>query len=667
MLLPHLWLRSTGFPFRWVDELALPGCADAAAFAREMPEVRKRLVARMTGQDVTEALVLSSVDAVDRMAALADADLSRVTLRTRQRLRLAWSYLQRLCTKNETCSFFGPLALGTVDPAAAEDFSTSLIDPAGSRLHRRSVRVEHWALRGLGDALVSSGELEPPYRLHAACDLEGDDLLVPLGKRIRGAGRHVRALLSGQPIAEQTLRRLVAAGAVRREIPVPPGGTALPAHPVVDRLETLRARFERRTDADSRRALIGELRAVLADAGVDPVRAAGTMYAGRLPVYEDCERNVRFRVGGRLARTLLDDLPPLLRLYRVVAQCAASELHEHYRSGVTEDFPTYLRAVRTPSVIEPVLARITGSLRAVLNEAWARFGPAEEITLDDSDLAAVADVLRSRFPGWDRHADVLGVGLMSPDVLPAQDGTVVLGEVHPCVLAALQPVTLPFLDSSHDVLAPAVRELCGGRTVLAPTDRTYQRSQFTWPVTASLAEVVVPGATSRCPDDRTIPAGRGRVRLVDGVVRFTDRETGRDEDMVTVLSSDLQRVMFGVAGAVIGGDLTARIRYRDVVARRRSWRAPAPPPASRPAEDFASFAALRDWARKEGLPRRVFVHAGGEPKPIYVDWASPFAVDAFVRVAKDATALRVTEFAPEPWFTDDLGTHTAELRMTYAV
>ncbi|MEU4747018.1 hypothetical protein AB0G02_42075, partial [Actinosynnema sp. NPDC023658] len=206
------------------------------------------------------------------------------------------------------------------------------------------------------------------------------------------------------------------AGALRREIPVPPGGgpgafeRAL-GHPVevVTKLEALRDRFEHETSADARRDLLDRTRSLLTDAGVDVSRAVGRMYAGRLPFYEDCQRNTAFRVGGRVARVLHEDLPPLLRLHRLVAECAASGLHEHYASAVTEDFPTYLRAVRAPAVIEPVRERVAARLRAVLTEAWGRLGTAEEITVGDDDLAAVPDALRAAFPDHHRHSDVLGV------------------------------------------------------------------------------------------------------------------------------------------------------------------------------------------------------------------------------------------------------------------
>ncbi|GGS24739.1 lantibiotic dehydratase [Actinokineospora fastidiosa] len=700
MLYPWSWLRSTGFPFSWLDDLACPGLAepgsaeydDPAAFGRAVLAARTALAARMTEPAVTEALVLSNADVVDRMAALAEADLAKPTVRTRQRLRVGWSYLQRLCAKNETCSFFGPLAWGTVDPDAPEGIALDVLDPAAGRLRRRSVRFEHWVLRGVADALAATAPAAP-YRLNPACDLDGDCLRVPVGKRVAlpvSAARYVRAVRDGAPPPEENgVARLVAAGVLRREVSIPPGSGidavehALGRTPVTAELEALRARFERETSGLAQRELLDRMRAVLTAAGVETARRKGTMYAGRLPVYEDCERNVRFRVGGRLARVLRDDLPPLLRLYRLVAECAASGLHAHYAAVAAEreaaegtsdtDFPAYLQAVRASGAIEPVRGRIAETLRTLLNAAWAEVAATAQSPdhIADDDLAAVAAALAARFPDHGRFAGVLGVGVMSPDVLVA-GRDVVLGEVHPCVAAAVQPVALPFLDEADAALELADRVFCGGRVVLAGTDSAYHRSQFAWPVGTSLTEVVFPGATSRCPPERTVPAGRGRVRRVDGMVRFVDRESGRTEDMVSVLSTDLQQVMFRVAGAVLGGDSTARLTYRGVVARRRSW-SPDPgglPDAPRPAEDFADFRALRAWAGEHGLPRRAFFRVDTEPKPVYLDWASPIAVDTFAKLARSATALRVTEFSPRPdrlWFADDLGVHTSELRMTYVV
>ncbi|WP_018684879.1 hypothetical protein [Actinokineospora enzanensis] len=696
MLFPWLWVRSTGFPFAWLDELACPELlsGSAADFDRAVVAARRALVARMTGPDVAEALLLSNVAAVDRIGALADADLEHPNVRIRQRLRLAWSYLQRFCAKNETCSFFGPLAWGVVDPRAERSLEFDVADPAAGRLRRRRVRVEHWVVRGLCAGVARSAG---PYRLHPGCDVDDAGLRVPVGKRIAlpdGVAGFLRSVQAGAAVGEppRGASRLVEAGVLTREVAVPPESSRGPLGiedvvgspvPLVTRLEELRSRFERQTTVDARRSILGELDALLVSAGVDGTRSTGTMYAGRLPVYEDCERNLLVRVGGALAGVLRDQLPPLLRLHRLVAECAASELHRHYAAvaavriteeGVPDaDFLAFLRAARADEAIGPVRSAIAADLRAVMDRAWSDFGwHTEEVLIEDSHLATVAAALRSRYPEHARFASVLGVGVMSPDVLVAEGSTVVLGEVHPCVPAAVQSVALPFLDDAAAALAVADRLLGGDRMVLAVSDTAYQRSLFTWPVTPGLAEVVVPGATSRCPPDRTIPAGRGRVRLCDGLVLFVDRHTGRTEDMVSVLSSDLQHIVFAVAGAVLGGDLQARLRYGDVVVRRRSW-SPDPttlPDAARPSETHTDYQALLSWAHAHDLPRRCFLRTDTEPKPVYVDWANPIAVDTFARLARAAGRIRVTELSPTPdcfWLTDDLGTHGAELRLSYSV
>ena len=261
-----------------------------------------------------------------------------------------------------------------------------------------------------------------------------------------------------------------------------------------------------------------------------------------------------------------------------------------------------------------------------------------------------------------RSVDATGDGELS----------VVLGEVHPCVLAAMQPVALPFLDQRDDALA-RVDELIGaGRIVLAATRGTYQRSQITWPVTPHLYEVVLPGATSRCPPAQQIPAGRGRVELRDGLTFFFDRVTGCDEDVVTLLSSDLQHVMFELADDVLGGGLDARLHYRSIVVKRRSWwvGTDGMPAASRPAEEFDDYRALRGWADRHGLPRRGFFRTDSEDKPVYIDWANPIAVDTFAKMARASSQVKITEMDPAPdqmWLVDHSGLHTAELRMSYVV
>jgi hypothetical protein len=72
------------------------------------------------------------------------------------------------------------------------------------------------------------------------------------------------------------------------------------------------------------------------------------------------------------------------------------------------------------------------------------------------------------------------------------------------------------------------------------------------------------------------------------------------------------------------------------------------------------------WARRLGLPRYAFGTVPHEPKPFYVDFASPIYIDVFVRYLTDATSLGLSEMLPGPdelWLVDSDGrSYTSELR-----
>jgi hypothetical protein len=67
------------------------------------------------------------------------------------------------------------------------------------------------------------------------------------------------------------------------------------------------------------------------------------------------------------------------------------------------------------------------------------------------------------------------------------------------------------------------------------------------------------------------------------------------------------------------------------------------------------------------MPRFVFFKVPEEPKPMFLDFASPRSVDAFARIVRKASNVTVTEMIPsieETWLVDaDHRSYTSELRM----
>lgn len=715
-MLRLFWLRRAGFAFDDLAALALP--VEESEFDRHMDRSRTVVAELLTRPSAAEALLLSNPDSLDRITALAQTIGEPVNSRARQRLRLGWNYLQRFHAKNDTCSFFGPLAWGRVEADASTAVELVVAEPGAPRLRRRRVVFEQWVVDGLAEQLSDELRASLPARLHSGCDLDRDAVRVPGGRRIpvsaearallrlaqdgrldaaalAAAEPSVRAVVSrlivpdlslplGAPDALEVLTDAVAAGT--------PLGRTVPALAAAHQLITLREKFERAKGAAARRGLLGEMSDALTAAGVAVTRPKGTMYASRLPVYEDCEQNLTVIMGGAFADRLRERLVPVLRLYRVLAQCAAARLHARYaevfdRLDVSgqADFLTLLRAVRRPDVAlwEPVVAE----LRARLHDVWAELASgtsSADLELTEGDIDRIAAALSEATPEQHRFAEVLGVGVVSPDLLlaapdlaaiDAGQARIVVGEVHPGVLTALQPVVLPFLgeddtrrqlDDVNDLLDP-------GRILLAPTSRTYHRSQINWPVVPNLWEIMLPGSVGRVPQDRRIPAGRGSVVRDDGLLRFLDTRTGRGEDLITVLSSDLHQILFALAPDVLGGALPHRVTWQGIELRRRSWRFDAAtiPEPGKPAESLADYQALANWAGAQGLPRHCFFKASGEPKPMYLDWRNPLAVDAFARMATRSGSAVITEMSPAPdelWLRDGAGRrYCAELRTSFVL
>jgi hypothetical protein len=723
------WLRSTGFPFDDLTVLALPSevtlpdptANDEAMFRQHAVQARADLAALLARPWATEALLLSNPDALDRLASLGKDPQRPVNSRQRQRLRLGWSYLQRFHTKNDTCSFFGPLALGRVDTTSPDALRLEPLDADLGPLHRRRVFFEHWAVDRLCTALNQGAHLREvlPHRLLPGCDIVGSTVRIPLGKQISvgaetaelleaaadgrldakvldaatesarsTAERLVSAEFAVPPAAEHPMRLI--AEAVRAAGPV---AELRPVREAAEELEAMRQRFEV-ADQEERRDLLGQMRETLTAVGVDTDRTRGRMYVGRFPVYEDCERNLAVTLGAPLAGVLRERLTPLMRIYRLVAECAAARLHAEYADILASlptgadgrvDFLVFLSAVRGEHH-QRLHDTVVTAMRATLRSVWAelaRDASADELPLTEAGLDRIAAALTAATADHGRFADVLGVGVVSPDVLLAArnadgvragDFRIVVGEVHPGVLTALQPVTLPFF---HEAALTTVRQevndlLAPGRVLLAGSSQSYQRSRIDWPVVPNLWEVTLPGSTSRCAPDRQIPAGRGRVIVRDGLILFLDRRSGREEDMVTVLSTDLHRVLFAVANDVVGGGLPQRVLWRELEIKRRSWSFDTAdlPSASQPAESFADYVALASWARAHGLPRHGFFLADTEPKPMYVDWRSPLAVDTFAKTIHQARRVRLTEMSPGPdelWLTGVGGRFCSELRLSFVV
>jgi hypothetical protein len=709
-------------------QLAESGHALQQAFQLETEQARRQLLVFLAEQEVREALFLSNPDALDRIDALVERGVGQIDSRTRQRLRLGWNYAQRLCSKNDTSSFFGPIAWGRFGPADAPDISVTAGSPHW--LGARKTFFEHWVVQRLAKALAADPALRDslPVSLNAGCHVEAGVLHYPAGKT-KVLDRLGLALLDavasaprGRAARKDILAGLRKAGFDRSEAAIlldfllaktvlvagydiAPGSPQPLAQlarelrlldvshaaiePWLALLHGLEARREdfARGGLEARAAALDAMRRLLSDAGIDLTRTQGQMYVGRFPVYEDCARNLKVELGGALAASLKTELEPVMALYGWLVGAVAVRMHEHYlarwhqiQDGASGeiDFLRFVSGLGQRDGREQVQAEV----RTILRECWGQVlacrEDAEQVVLTAADASRLLQLLDAREP---RAAGfrVLGKEIHSPDfMLAARDVAavqrgeycIIIGEGHPAVHTVSQPVAQPFCPYAEEIRGEVQALLAPRTLVVADSPEAYQRSHIDWLDVPALRRVVLPKGGAPAAAEAGLRSGRGVVALRAGVLTYCDRQHGMEQDLLTVMPSDMHRVCFALAGELIGQAEARRLLLGRVILKRRNWHVAGQDlPAGEPGEQLDSYLAWRRWGAAQGLPRHVFVKSDSEPKPVYVDFCNPLALDLLAALARKKEAMRFSEMRPAPdelWLADGRGRYCSEFRTSYA-
>ncbi len=698
-----------------------------ADFLAQLQAARQSLVAFLSLPDAREALFLSNPEALQRIDALTQRGVEAIDSRARQRIRLGWNYVQRLCAKNDTASFFGPVAWGRFAGADQPSLSVTISTPW---LSSRKTFFEHWVVLRLTQAISADPQLRDslPMSLSPGCHVEDELLHYPIGKT-RQLDPQVAALLSafqqapaggltraelaehmtaqgfsgtdGAALLDFLLSKnvlmagfVVAPGSERpldqlaRHLERIADGAKVPWLALLVDLEAQRQAFET-AGLEGRITALEAMRQLLMDAGVDLSRVQGQMYVGRFPVYEDCARNLQVTLGGALATAVKAQLQPIMALYGWLVGAVAVRLHDRYlgswqalqtatqaEQGV--DFLSFLLRVMR----EDHKKQVTDEVRDLLRRCWADITAshqgADEVALAAVDLGRLLQLLNELEPRA-AQCQVLCKEVHSPDFMLAAhsldavergDYRIVIGEVHPAVHTVSQPVAQPFCPYAAEI-AKEVQDLLAPRTlVVADSPETYQRSHIDWLDVPALMQVVLPNGGGHVAAERLLPAGHGRVVLQHGALVYRDWPSGIEQDLLTVLPSDMHRVCFALAGELIGQAEDRRLTVGRVILKRRSWYFTGDllPQGREPGETLDGYLAWRRWAAEAGLPRHVFVKCASEPKPVYVDFCNPFALDLLASLARKKEPMRFSEMRPAPdelWLVDDRGRYCAEFRTSY--
>lgn len=594
-------------------------------------------------------------------------DLRRGRTGARLRRQVA-SYVQRLCAKCETMSFFGPINYGRVDPSETTGFTWSG--------HRECLRTAFPAARvidGLADRVLGDPALVAD--------------LVPRRKTstapVRNAANVVGQCDGTRTVAEigsamgTKVERAAAdvAAAVRR------GLLTHDLHPpatVPDALGWLQQRLRDPAPtaraADAIAALLRlypaappdeklELQSRLAEIAGDAGEGTGErFYNDRVIVHEAAVGTLQVTVGGALAADLADLVPRALAHLAAEAELTrrltGARLARRLGRGVFA-LPDVLSAGADLRV--QYGTRLTRRVEEVVEAV-----PADTASIDLAGLLDAPD------PPSEPVLCSVDVMIAAPDLAAYRSGAtpLVLGDIHDTAL--LTPWALQFHPGARQAIRErdaAIEKALAGSTAL----NVIARRRTGLPPLELPGFVLELGGTS---------ARAGRCRV--GLDRLTVHSDG---DQVTLHAQGMTEPLLFHNGELESAVHTAlalprvrrprlpdlphvpRLTWGNVVLSRRRWSlagAETAPLAKAAVEDrLTGMARLR---ADRGLPARFFASSPAERKPVYVDVYSPALLDGLVRLARTAERITVSEALPGPrecWLRDGSHRFAAELRCVY--
>jgi hypothetical protein len=673
-------------------ETMLSAVITAARASRAETAERLRLLA--AGQDVQGALLLLSPSffiAVRRRVGEPAEPAGQVRHDRAFYRRLAL-YLQRLAAKNETHSYFGPIGYGYFD-SAIDGVAVDGFVGAGPP----DVFATHRLATGLAAAIEKSGAVPPrPRRVPTArrvgsrlvthrTQIPLDDLGCRLWDLADGSRASAElAAETGDPVRAAALLDQLQAAGVLVHAPMVDARSEDPLADLEHRLATTRGGTGRWPE------LIAEFRRLLRHFGSAPVRdrlqileqieqlyhaltgaeprvGAGRMYADRTLLFEERPSACGVRLGGELAEIIRSRVGVALSLWASASAERHSVLRRHAATVFTAmfgeaaqvPFLEVLRTLRNHPQHEPV----STSVHRWMEERISRCA--------DQRLDLDADAVRSVTP-----AAALPL-FTSVDLLLARAGpgprdvTMVVGEAHPMNLLSVFPTDYYARRQASQRCAD--RDAWLLRQITPPGARLAQIIPGRSAKIFAYPQAVVPvELRPRLPTANATPVADLFVRLVGERLALCDRLgelvllpalTGGDEtDPLTAFCLPAVRTtVFGT------GPRLPRITVDGVVVQRRRWESRLPVLPSRLTGAERYGAVIRWWA-EQGMPRRVFVRAATEPKPVYIDATSPVLVDCLMSLGA-GEALTVTEMLPDVsqcWLAGPDGNRTCEFRLLAA-
>jgi hypothetical protein len=565
-------------------------------------------------------------------------------------------YLQRVATKNDTFSEFGPSGWGTV---TAGRIGAKLRVAPESGITAREVFLERWTAHAI-TAAINSDE-----------------------------GTSFEEQLDVPALDPQPFRILVEDALKWQE-----GPTRSRWLPRLEKFVALAADFGRTTDPNTRRALMAtvgdELKAIT---GVQKATDR-FLYSASNPIGEECFRTCNFSISEELLREVPDEAASWIDLWRdsyaFIASRVAAGLR-HILESSTPDrrvmpLPEFLKACESArlSLTGPGLVALAHiafrEVKSAFREQLRPVADKSEYRLTPEDC----ELVRRKFdyPKFDEYtypsAD-LQLAAGSIEAVERGDYQWVLAELHP-------PVAL--LHHAGYWSCPDKPALNAALASTTHTQPNFHFGFFAADFTAHTAVRIfeaLPELTNFVAPQRANPAWR-RVLPAKAEV-YIESESGdvrlREARTKEPLGSFARAWLIPLGFHPFQFSLaphTPRLLCGKVVVQRRTWIVTLEELPNGEFKGLSSdlIVAVERVRMQKGWPRHIYIRpseqalrrSGAEgrdkdTKPVYIDLESYLFLEIFYRWLTKAGELEVTEMLPDPdhllWHEKD-GRRTFELR-----
>lgn len=722
---PHFVIRSTGFPYEWMNDLRLTKTFDLfehgvgtkiehleRIFDEELGDKRRQLKMFFDTEEFRQAVFISNPDMyqhIDRYIQYFDPN--RRTSKVKRIEKKLFSYLQRFCGKNESASFFGPLNYGQVDEQINDYWKGEFLYSGITQ--RRESFLSFWAVRELEKIVAEEKELQPYIPLHipAWVKIEEEYLVISTQKRIKihnwirsillyiqNTSSNLNGIFKKFPAIErekidQVLEQLITKGIVKRQWFLP-SSIENPLNYLIEQLLLLPDSYVKEKwckrlkefadevkqlaelQINDRQKCLEKLEQSFKELSGKPSRRGkASLYADRFIYYEDAHGHVKdFKFGRPFIKELQTKLSGALNISAAYGeevwkfyQDLGKRIFDEMQNSIIP-FPQFIAKLRDryPDVPEIPQASFSNNIQQLIREK----GSEKKVIELQSKQLGIMPSNRSFYSLPD-----LFLQAKNKDALRNGEVTIILAKLHHHLL---MHNWMTYFYEDKVALENDLLQLIGQMNYVDGTSlygiEVMRRNKAFYQYPSKVVEY----AEKPIPEKESIKLS-DLVVVKDeqsGNLLLKDRSTFEEIELYIPLADQVSYLPFAMFSKpmllhvpISCGEHTPRVVIDGVVYQRERWHYLSNKLLKQFKHLFGLYLLINveEWRIKEKVPEVVYIKGSNVRKPYWIDFRNYFAVELFMSVLSENDEIIIEEMLPDPnhlWLTSSKGSHSCELRMS---